>query len=241
VEKSEYERILRGLFGETTAAVLVSSGVKVPAPMRHAADQAKIPLLGSSRPSNRLIDHIDHYLRETLAERKVVHGVMLDVMGLGVLLTGVSAIGKSELALELITRGHKLIADDAPEFVRLDPDTLRGSCPRVLQDFLEVRGLGLLNIRAMFGDNAIKQSKNLRLKIHLVPEEQMRNMEGKRLTGVRHRRTILEVEVPEIELPVAPGRNLAVLVEAAVRNHLLLYHGYDSAAEFTQRQQRLLS
>ncbi len=159
-------------------------------------------------------------------------------MGIGVLLTGDSGIGKSELALELISRGHRLIADDAPEFIRVGPGVITGLCPPLLDGFLEVRGLGVLNIRAMFGDRVIKRNKYLRLVIHLeeINDEAYRTMD--RLYGQRIMKTILGEEVPQVTLPVAPGRNLAVLVESAALNQRLIIQGYDAASDFAARSRR---
>lgn len=167
------------------------------------------------------------------------HGVFLDVLGLGVLLTGASGIGKSELALGLINRGHRLIADDAVEFKRLDNETLMGSCPPLLQDFLEVRGLGIINIRVMYGDNAIKQHKRLQLIVHvaLFSTDELAQMD--RLQGMYRQQTILGVSVPEVTIPLAPGRNIAVLIETAVRNQVLKQHGYQATEEFIARQQQM--
>ena len=159
-------------------------------------------------------------------------------MGTGVLITGESSIGKSELALELLTRGHRLIADDATEFARTSPDTLNGTCPEMLRDFLEVRGLGILNVRAMFGASAIKQSRNLRLIVVLQDIDDAEKMD--RLHGSKQIRTIQNVDIPEITLPVGPGRNLAVLLEVAVRNHILNMKGYDASQAFIDRQKRRL-
>lgn len=158
-----------------------------------------------------------------------------------VLLTGESGVGKSELALELISRGHRLIADDAAQLHRLAPDTLKGVCPPVLRDFLEVRGLGVLNIRAMFGDRAIKHDKNLRLVIHLekMAARQLRAVD--RLHGSRQSREIHGVVVPQVTLPVVSGLNLAVLVECAVRNHILHMEGYNADLDFIERQQQYLA
>lgn len=169
-----------------------------------------------------------------------MHGVFMEVHGLGVLLGGQSGIGKSELALELINRGHRLIADDAPEFSRTAPDTIRGSCPETLCDFLEVRGLGILNIREMFGDSAIKPSKNLRLIVGLsmMSEAQIRSID--RLEGTYTTVTLLDIEIPEVIIPVAPGRNLAVLVEAATRQHIQVISGYNAAEDFIRKQQQIM-
>ena len=239
LDESAYTEALEQLFGDASLAVIVAGGLPVPMPLRRAAERHNTPLLASSLASDKLLNHLDSYLTELLADKQVVHGVFIDVMGIGVLLTGESSAGKSELALELISRGHILVADDAPEFRRVGPDTLRGSCPEVLQDFLEVRGLGLLNVRAMFGDSAVKRHKNLRLIVNLVPmNKNVHNID--RLSGSYDTRTMFEVEVPEIQLPVAPGRNLAVLVEAAARNHILRENGYDAAVHFSERQRHLM-
>ncbi len=238
--KNSYEDALKHLFGGDCGMVILTADEPPPERMREMAETSAVPLLGSTLSSEKLIDHLSYYLSKMLAEKVVVHGVFIDVMGIGVLLTGEAAVGKSELALELITRGHYLVADDAPEFVATAPDTLQGHCPEALRDFLEVRGLGVLNIRAMFGDSAIKRTKILRLVVHLMPMERCPLNELDRLRGNRNTRRILDVDVPEILLPVAPGRNLAVLVEAAARHHVLLHHGYDAAEDFISRQQRIM-
>ena len=152
--------------------------------------------------------------------------------------TGDAGSGKSELALELVTRGHRLIADDAPEFTLIAPDVIDGTCPEMLQDLLEVRGLGILNVRQMFGDTSIKRNKYLRLVVHLGKLEDVhaQNDGMARLQGVTTTRNVLDVEVPQITLPVAAGRNLAVLVEAATRTFLLKSKGIDPAQTFIDRQ-----
>jgi len=231
---------LEQLFSSETALVILADGLEVPEDMCSLSKERHIPLLGSAISSTRLIREIGFYLHNRLAETRIEHGVFMDVLGIGVLLTGESAIGKSELALELLSRGHRLIADDAPMFIRTTPGTLVGHCPEVLHNFLEVRGLGILNIRAMFGDSAVKQSMELQLIVNLAPVEPERLQQLDRLKGTRRKRPILEVEVDEVEIPVAPGRNLAVLVEAAARNHILYTNGYDSAQDFISRQQELM-
>ena len=144
------------------------------------------------------------------------------------LITGESGTGKSELALELITRGHRLVADDAPEFTLIAPDVIDGNCPDMLRDLLEVRGLGVLNVREMFGQTAVKPSKYLRLIVHLKPQKLDAPGDGMaRLTGDVGYREVLDVQIPCITIPVAPGRNIAVLAEAAVRSHMLKSKGFD--------------
>lgn len=204
------------------------------------ANRTHSPLLSSKLASNDLIELLQYHLKRLLGDRQIIHGVFMEVMGIGVLLTGPSGIGKSELALELLSRGHRLIADDAPEFRRSAPNTIRGRCPVLLKDFLEVRGLGILNVRAMFGDTAIVETKRLRLIVHLDTISENTAWEIDRIGGTQRNRSILEVEIPEVQIPVAPGRNVAVIIEAAVRNHVLYLNGYNAADDFMQRQQKMI-
>jgi len=238
-ENSRDSAMLR-LFSKNTGAVIVADAQPVNAALKACADASTTPLLRTRMPSQDLLGTLQYYLTQLLAEKTTLHGVFMEVMGIGVFITGSSGVGKSELALELLSRGHRLIADDAPEFARLAPDIISGTCPIALRDFLEVRGLGLLNVRAVFGDSAIKSSKYLRLIVNLehMSEAQLRRLD--RLHGSRHKRKVLGMDVPEITLPVAPGRNLAVLIETAARNHILLMKGYDASAQFMKNQQALI-
>ena len=204
------------------------------------ANETKTPLLYSPIASNEITELLQYHLARLLGDSKIMHGVYMEVMGIGVLLTGPSGIGKSELALELISRGHRLIADDAPEFRRTAPDTIRGRCPPVLKDFLEVRGLGILNIRAMFGDASIVETKRLRLIVHIDNISDDTIWDVDRIGSSQRKKTILDVKIPEVKIPVAPGRNVAVIIEAAVRNHVLYLNGYNAADDFIQRQQKLM-
>ncbi len=177
---------------------------------------------------------------ETQQDSLTMHGVFLDVLGVGVLLIGASGIGKSEVGLSLINRGHRLIADDAVLFHLSGTQTLMGSCPELLQDFLEVRGLGILNIRVMFGDTAIKESKRLQLVVKLVAMNDAELQQIDRLYGIYRTRVILNVPIPEVTIPVAPGRNVSILVEGAVRNQVLKNTGYDASQEFINRQNQVM-
>jgi HPr kinase/phosphorylase len=218
--------------------IIIASRLGTPPDLESAAAGSSIPVLSSGLPGQEIVRNLQYYLSNFFAEKITLHGVFMEVMGTGVLITGESSIGKSELALELLTRGHRLIADDATEFSRLAPDVINGSCPEMLRDFIEVRGLGILNVRAMFGASAIKNNRNLRLIIVLQDMEEA--MEMDRLHGSKRNRSIMDVDIPEITLPVGPGRNLSVLVEAAVRNHILHTKGYDASKAFIERQRQRL-
>jgi len=240
LDAASRQQLIEQLCAGEPAAVVIAEQQSTPGDLCDFCEKTDTPLLLSSLGSTKLMSSLRHYLDDELAEKTVVHGVFLEVHGMGVLLTGESGVGKSELALELISRNHRLIADDAPEFSRMGPDTVRGRCPEVLRDFIEVRGLGILNIRAMYGDSAIKFNKDLRLIVHLqrLAAEDLHKVD--RLKGSYRKRTILDIEIPEATLPVASGRNLAVLVEAAVRDHILLRKGYNAAEAFSQRQRELI-
>jgi HPr kinase/phosphorylase len=238
LKKNSRKDAIAQLMSGQTKLIIITRGLPAPADLTTATEAAAVPILASRLPGQELIRNLQYYLSNFFAEKITLHGVFMEVMGTGVLITGESSIGKSELALELLTRGHRLIADDATEFARIAPDTLNGTCPEMLRDFLEVRGLGILNVRAMFGAGAIKQNRNLRLIIILQELENAAEID--RLHGSKRMRKIQDVEIPEITLPVGPGRNLAVLLEAAVRNHILNTKGYDASQAFIDRQKRRL-
>lgn len=227
------------LFSTELAAVVVANNEKAPEPLLAAAERTGTPLFASPEPSPLLMRVLSHLMTQALAPSTLLHGVFLEVSGLGVLITGDPAVGKSELALELISRGHRLVADDAVEVFAISPDTLEGRCPELLQDFMEVRGLGVLNIRRLFGETAVKHKKNLKLIIHLTPAEHWQQVD--RLDMRAESLDLLGVPVPEVRIPVAVGRNLSVLVEVAVRNHILKLRGFNSAEEFAERQRQALT
>lgn len=219
------------------AALLITRDQRAPGDLLEAATESATPVWVSSKRGHELLTYLQYHLARALAPQVTLHGVFMEVYSIGVLITGDSGAGKSELALELITRGHRLIADDAPEFTLIAPDVIDGTCPEILQDLLEVRGLGVLNVREMFGDTAVKRNKYLRLIVHLAALKHGRDGNGlERLYGDASTRRVLDVEIPQLTLPVAAGRNLAVLVEAAVRNHILKTKGFDPAQTFIDRQ-----
>lgn len=239
--KNSRQDSLERLFEKQPALLILVDNIQVPDDILHGAERSKTPIITSELPGNNLIERLRHHLGTLISDKTTKHGVFMDVMGIGVLLTGPSGIGKSELALELINRGHRLVADDAPIFKRVTPNHIRGMCPELLTDFLEVRGVGILNIRAMFGDNALIRYKRLRLIVDLQPmsDEDVKKVE--RLGTATCFNSIMDVEIPEVVVPVAPGRNIAVIVEAAVRNHILTISGYNAAEDFINRQQELIN
>jgi HPr kinase/phosphorylase len=238
-EASQREALGR-LEGSGLVCIILSDGERPPRAIAELTQSREIPLLASPLPSLQIIWVVRTYLGRALAEFVTRHGVFLDVLGMGVLITGESGVGKSELALELISRGSGLVADDVVELYHIAPDTLEGRSPELLKDFLEVRGLGMLNIRTIFGETAVRRRKNLKLIV------QLEKPVGGNLPGVERlplnasAEEILNVNVRKVQLPVAAGRNLAVLAEAAVRNYVLQLRGIDSTQEFIQRQEKYL-
>lgn len=241
LDKLALEQAIGNLFSTELAAIVVANNEPVPAQLLNASNQSQTPLFTSQESSAHLMNVLRHYLSEVLAEFTTRHGVFMEVQGTGVLITGDSSIGKSELALELITRGHRLIADDIVEIYQVSPDTIEGRCPALLQDFLEVRGLGVLNIRALFGENAVKLKKNLKFIVNLKRESEVKSEDEDRLQMRETNENILDVSIPTVCIPVAAGRNIAVLVEVAVRNHILLLRGVNSTQEFISRHQKSLA
>ncbi len=231
---------LERMFSAGMAAMVVANGQPVPDSLKEMCDRYHVPLLTSSEQSPYLMDVLRFYLSKALAVSTHLHGVFMDVLEVGILITGESAMGKSELALELISRGHGLVADDVVEVYRMTPESLEGRCPALLRDFLEVRGIGVLNIRTIFGETAVRPKKNLKLIIHLVKAGTAALAPIDRLQMQAVTEDILEVPVRKMVIPVAAGRNLAVLVEAAVRNYILQLRGIDSTREFIERHQRFM-
>jgi len=225
------------LFSTELAAIIVSNNETVPPLLIEGANRTETPLFTSPQASPLLMAHLGHHLTQRLAEVVTLHGVFLEVLSMGVLLKGDAGVGKSELALELITRDHRLVADDAVELRHVAPETLEGSCPTLIRDFLEVRGLGILNIRYLFGETAVKLKKNLKLIVELVHPQEVGEVGLNRLDMIASTETILGVAIPKVRIPVAAGRNLAVLVEVAVRNHILKSRGINPVEQFMVRQQ----
>ena len=226
------------LFESHPSAVIIADGVAPPRELVEAATRTRTPLFSSPVAAPKIIEKLARYLAKALAETAELHGVFMDVLGVGVLITGESGVGKSELGLELISRGHGLVADDVVELSRIAANTLEGRCPPMLKDYIEVRGLGLLNIRTIFGETAVRRKMKLRLITHLERPQPGGRDPAERLPLAELSEEILGVPVRKVAIPVAAGRNLAVLVEAAVRNEILKLRGIDTTAEFLARQKQ---
>lgn len=220
--------------------IIVANDLPIPETLSQYCDEHQITLLSSPVNSPYLMDVLRVYLQEILATSTVMHGVFLGIFETGVLITGSSGLGKSELALELISRGHRLIADDAVEIYRTAPEMLEGRCPNILRNFLEVRGLGILDISTLFGQTAILPKKRLELIIHLAYPNEDEAQTLDRLNIQIETQKIINVPIRRFIFPVEVGRNLAVLVETAVKNHTLNQRNLNAAQEFLKRHAQAL-
>ena len=234
--QDQTQQLCEHIASEPLSLIVIGDGHLPPTPLLAACERCETPIWTTPITSHELVREIQYHVNGHLTVPIILHGVLMDVLGIGVLITGDPGVGKSEVALELVSRGNQLVADDAPEFRRAAPDTITGTCPETLKHFMEVRGLGVLDIRAMYGDGAIKYRQDLRLIVRLEPmdDEQLRRID--RLQGNRGTQTVLGVPIPKVTLPVTAGRDLAVLLETAVRNQLLLFKGYDASERFIRMQ-----
>ncbi len=219
--------------------LVLADGQAAPQALLSMCERAQIPMFATQHSSAFVIDVLRAYLSKHFADRTTMHGVFMDILGLGVMITGESGLGKSELGLELISRGNGLVADDAVDLYRISQTTIEGRCPELLQNLLEVRGIGLLDIRAIFGETAVRRKMRLKLIVHLVRKETMER-EYERMPQEPLIQEVLGIPVKKVVIQVVAGRNIAVLVEAAVRNTILQLRGIDTYQEFTERQRRAM-
>ena len=237
LQKAQQRHQLADLMTMRPPCLIVADGQEPNAELKLYCQRSSTPLFSTPLVASEVIDHLRLYLTKLGAPRITMHGVFMDILGLGVLLTGESGLGKSELGLELISRGHGLVADDAVDFARLGPDYIEGRCPNILRDLLEVRGLGLLDIKTIFGETAVRRKLKLRLIVQLV-----RRNEGEfeRLPLEAQFIEVLGLPIRTVKIQVAAGRNIAVLVEAAVRNTILQLRGIHTLDDFITRQRELM-
>jgi HPr kinase/phosphorylase len=215
--------------------LVLADGQTAPESLLRVCERAQIPMFATPESSAFVIDVLRAYLSKHFADRTTMHGVFMDILGLGVLITGESGLGKSELGLELISRGNGLVADDAVDLFRINQTTIEARCPELLQNLLEVRGIGLLDIRGIFGETAVRRKMRLKLIVHLVRRENFER-DYERIPAEPLTQDVLGIPVRKVVIQVVAGRNIAVLVEAAVRNTILQMRGIDTYQDFMERQ-----
>ncbi|CEH30542.1 HPr kinase/phosphorylase (HPrK/P) (HPr(Ser) kinase/phosphorylase) [Aneurinibacillus migulanus] len=231
-EADRKERIDKLLL-DSTPCVCVAHGCEIPEQLIRLSEERSIPVLTSPLPTTKLSSKLTTYLEGRLAPTTTMHGVLVDVYGVGVLLVGQSSIGKSETALELVKRGHRLVADDAVEIRQTQENQLIGSAPELIQHLLEIRGVGIINVMTLFGAGAIRNYKRVSLVIQLETWDPSKMYD--RLGLDEEKMKIMDTEVPQITIPVRPGRNLAVIVEVASMNFRLKRMGYNAAVVFSKK------
>jgi HPr kinase/phosphorylase len=227
------EKVIHQICSMPLSCLVITRGLEIPELLLRDADEEGIPLFRTNLRSFDFIERVTKFLEGKLASTSSVHGVLMDVYGVGVLILGKSGIGKSECALDLILRGHRLVADDMVHIQKRSPSSVIGSGFEVIQHHMEIRGLGIINIRSLFGVEAIREKKKIELVLELMEWDTHREYD--RLGFEEEKFSILGVELPMLRIPVTPARNLTTIIEVAVRNHLLKGMGYDSALEFEKK------
>lgn len=238
MDPQERMEIMERMCGEHTPCFVISRYLSVPDEMEQAAKKHQIPILRSKLPTTRLSSKLTDYLESKLAERKSLHGVLVDIYGLGVLITGDSGVGKSETALDLIKRGHRLIADDRVEVYQQDEQTIIGEAPKILQHLLEIRGVGIIDVMNLFGAGAVRTSTDISLIVHL--ENWSKDKQFDRLGSGEQSVQIFDVSLPKITIPVKVGRNMAIIIEAAAMNYRAKTMGYDATKVFERNLNSLI-
>ncbi|MFA1819186.1 HPr(Ser) kinase/phosphatase [Virgibacillus oceani] len=224
---------VRGLCTDVTPGIVISRGMDIPEVIIEAANESGVPVLHSPRKTTRVISRLTNYLEAKFAPTTAIHGVLVDINGVGVLITGQSGVGKSETALELVKRGHRLVADDNVEIRQEDYDTLIGNAPPLIEHLLEIRGVGIINIMTLFGAGAVRSQKKISYIVNLEIWDEKKQYD--RLGLDEETLKIMDVELPKITIPVRPGRNLAVIIEVAAMNFRLKRMGHNAAEEFSDR------
>ncbi|WP_346206539.1 HPr(Ser) kinase/phosphatase [Caldifermentibacillus hisashii] len=237
---NEEDRIVRmqRLCTDVTPGIIITRGLEIPEELIEASEQEAVPVMRSNLKTTQLVSRLTNYLEIALAPTIAIHGVLVDVYGVGVLITGQSGVGKSETALELVKRGHRLVADDCVEIRQEDQESLVGNSPPLIEHLLEIRGLGIIDVMTLFGAGAVRSYKRITMCIHLENWDQ--NKRYDRLGIDEDKMKIFDVEIPKLTIPVRPGRNLAVIIEVAAMNFRLKKMGVNAAKQFTQRLQETI-
>lgn len=238
IDNDTRENILDKFFSYEIPALIVSRDLEVKEDVIKYAKKYNRVVLSTKRNTTRLINKLSNYLDDRLAPNTTIHGVLVDVYGIGVLIKGESSIGKSETALELIQRGHRLVADDAVEIRKLDESILSGQSPELLRHFLEIRGIGIIDVRSLYGVGAVKNSKAIDIVIYLEGWDESKYYD--RLGLDKSYEEILGIQVERLLVPVKPGRNIAMIIEVAAMNYRQKGMGYDAAKEFTKKLSSLI-
>ncbi|GAB3801335.1 HPr(Ser) kinase/phosphatase [Virgibacillus kimchii] len=231
-EEEQRDRVRR-LCTDVTPGIVISRGMEIPEVIIEAANESGVPVLHSPRKTTRVISRLTNYLESKFAPTTAIHGVLVDINGVGVLITGQSGVGKSETALELVKRGHRLVADDNVEIRQEDYDTLIGSAPPLIEHLLEIRGVGIINIMTLFGAGSVRSQKKISYIVNLEIWDEKKQYD--RLGLDEEKLKIMDVELPKTTIPVRPGRNLAVIIEVAAMNFRLKRMGMNAAEEFSER------
>ena len=218
---------------DITPAIIVTREMETPQELIEASEREGVPVLRSPMKTTRLSSHLTNFLEGKLAPTTAVHGVLVDIYGVGVLIIGKSGVGKSETALELVKRGHRLVADDCVEIRQEDTDTLIGSAPELIEHLLEIRGLGIINVMTLFGAGAVRSFKRITLVINLEIWDKTKQYD--RLGLEEDKMRIIDTEITKLTVPVRPGRNLSVIIEVAAMNHRLKRMGVNAAEQFTSK------
>lgn len=226
-------RRVRDLCERDIPCIIITRGLDAPECLHTICRDTMLPLLSTTMPSLDFIEELKGLLWSRLSPSTSVHGVLVDVFGVGVLLLGLSGVGKSETALELVMHGHRLVADDIVDISRRDAHTLSGSGPELIRHHMEIRGLGILNIKDLFGIASVREAKKVELVAELVEWNSVEEYDRLGVDDLSY--SILGIEIPLLRLPVRPGRNIAAIIEVAARNQLLKLQGHHSAREFQQR------
>ncbi|HEY2747672.1 MAG TPA: HPr(Ser) kinase/phosphatase [Polyangia bacterium] len=229
---------LEALCALEPCAIVVTRGLEVPAELVLGGDKYNVPCFSTPLMSSVFINRVTKWLEDRLSPTTSVHGVLIDVLGVGILLMGKSGIGKSEAALDLVLRGHRLVADDIVEIRKRPPDMIYGGGSEIIKHHMEIRGLGIINIKDLFGISAVRDAKKIELVVELVEWNEEEEYDRLGVEELRH--SILDVAVPMLRVPIRPGRNITSIIEVAARNQLLKYQGKHSAREFQDRLNRAL-